>query len=61
MHRFKMFTRYRGGYFEGLADQVLNRIKALETEDAAEELGYLSPLLNSISKKNSLYCSSWFF
>jgi hypothetical protein len=39
------------GYFDNLVMQVLNRIKALDTENAAEELSYLSPLLNSISKK----------
>ena len=39
------------GYFEGLADQVLNRIKALEAKSAYEELGHLSPLLSSISKQ----------
>jgi hypothetical protein len=39
------------GYFDTLAEQVLNRIKALDTESVSEELGYLSPLLNSVSKK----------
>jgi hypothetical protein len=39
------------GYFEGLADQILNRIKALEATDANEELAYLSPLLSNVSKK----------
>jgi hypothetical protein len=39
------------GYFEGLPTQILNRIKALETTDAKEELEYLSPLLNNISKE----------
>jgi hypothetical protein len=39
------------GYFEGLADQILNRIKALEAIDAKEELVYLSPLLSDISKE----------
>ncbi|MEO5945759.1 MAG: hypothetical protein ABIP79_03015 [Chitinophagaceae bacterium] len=38
------------GYFEGLAAQVMKRIKALEAIDAKEELGHLSPLLNAISK-----------
>ncbi|MBK5271460.1 MAG: hypothetical protein JJE22_10645 [Bacteroidia bacterium] len=38
------------GYFEGLADQVMNRIKALEAKNAYEELSYLSPMLNNISK-----------
>jgi len=39
------------GYFDNLAEIVLNRIKALDTTDAAEELSYLSPLLSGISKK----------
>ena len=39
------------GYFEGLANQVLNRIKAMEAANAAEELGYLSPVLSNISKQ----------
>ena len=43
--------RVPGGSFDSLAEQVLNRIKALDTENAHEELHYLSPLLNSISKK----------
>lgn len=46
-------TTYRVpvGYFDGLADQVMRRIKALESADAVEELESLSPLLSSISKK----------
>jgi hypothetical protein len=45
-------TPYRvpDGYFENFPVQVLNRIKALGTENAAEELNYLSPLLHGISK-----------
>lgn len=39
------------GYFDNLINEVLNRIKALDAEDASEELSYLSPLLNSISKE----------
>lgn len=50
-----------GGYFEGLADQVMNRIKALEAENAAEELSYLSPLLSSISKKMLYSAPAGFF
>lgn len=38
------------GYFEGLADQVLGRIKALEAHSATEELAHLSPLLSGIGK-----------
>jgi hypothetical protein len=36
------------GYFEGLAEQVLARIRQ---EEAKEELGTLSPLLQQLSKK----------
>lgn len=39
------------GYFEGLAAQVLNRIKAMEAKNAVEELGYLSPALSNISRQ----------
>jgi hypothetical protein len=39
------------GYFEGLAEQVMRRIKALETTNASEELAHLSPLLMRISKQ----------
>jgi hypothetical protein len=36
------------GYFEGLTEQVLRRIKALEATTAAEELNHLSRSLTSI-------------
>jgi hypothetical protein len=49
------------GYFDGLAEQVLRRIKALEAVNAAEELNHLSPLLNSISKKMPYSVPSNFF
>lgn len=39
------------GYFEGLSDQIINRIKAFKAADAKEELFYLSPLLGNVSKK----------
>ncbi len=39
------------GYFDGLADEILKRIKALEATTATEELESLSPLLSTISKK----------
>lgn len=39
------------GYFEGLVDQVMRRIKALEAADTAEELEHLSPVLSSLSKQ----------
>jgi hypothetical protein len=39
------------GYFDGLASQIMNRIKALEASDAGEEIAYLSPLLSHVSKE----------
>ncbi|MBI3138059.1 MAG: hypothetical protein HYZ15_05710 [Sphingobacteriales bacterium] len=38
------------GYFEGLAEQVLRRIRATESATAGEELGHLSPLLGRLPK-----------
>lgn len=40
------------GYFEGLANQILNRIKALEASSANEELEFLSQVLSGIPKEN---------
>lgn len=39
------------GYFEGFANQVMNRIKASEAKSVFEELSHLSPMLNDISRK----------
>lgn len=39
------------GYFDGLATQMLNRIKAMEATNSVEELGYLSPILSGVSKQ----------
>ncbi len=49
------------GYFEGLADQILNRIKALEAIDAKEELSYLSPVLSNASKEMPYSVPAGFF
>ena len=38
------------GYFDGLAEQVLRRIRALDAENAVDELACLSPLLSKLSK-----------
>lgn len=38
------------GYFEGLAEQVLNKIKVLEAGNAADELNIVSPTLANLSK-----------
>lgn len=39
------------GYFEGLAGQVLRRIRAMEIADSGEEMEILSPYLSKISRK----------
>lgn len=39
------------GYFEGLAAQVLNRIKAMEATTAMEELHLLSPAVSALPKQ----------
>jgi hypothetical protein len=49
------------GYFEGLADQILNRIKALEASNAKDELKYLSPLLSNVSKEMPYKVPAGFF
>jgi hypothetical protein len=38
------------GYFEGLAQQVLSRVKAIEAGTAGEELAHLSPVLRDMPK-----------
>ena len=49
------------GYFEGLADQILDRIKALEANDAKDELSYLSPFLSNVSKEMPYSVPTGFF
>ena len=49
------------GYFEGLADQILNRIKALDATNAKDELKYLSPLLSNVSKEMPYDVPAGFF
>ena len=49
------------GYFESLADQILNRIKALEANDANEELSYLSPFLSKVSREVPYSVPAGFF
>lgn len=38
------------GYFDGLVEQVLRRIRALDAENAVDELACLSPSLSKLSK-----------
>ena len=49
------------GYFENLAAQILSRIKALNTNDPKEELGYLSPMLANLEKTNPYRVSPGYF
>ena len=49
------------GYFESLADQILNRIKALDAIDAKQELSNLSPFLNNVSKEIPYSVPAGFF
>jgi hypothetical protein len=45
-------TDYRvpPGYFEGIAGQVMQRVRAFDAATPGEELDHLSPLLNGISR-----------
>lgn len=49
------------GYFEGLATNMLSRIKALKATNASEEPEYVSSVLNSISKQMPYAVSSGYF
>lgn len=49
------------GYFEGLATEMLNRIKALEAANASDELSFLSPTLSNISKENPFIVPAEYF
>lgn len=49
------------GYFDGLASQVLSRIKAMEAANASVELEYLSPMLNNMDKKIPYAVPSGYF
>jgi hypothetical protein len=49
------------GYFEGLVDQILDRIKAMEASNAKDELKYLSPLLSTVSKEMPYAVPAGFF
>lgn len=55
------FYEVPDGYFEGLPNQVLARIKALEASNPHEELEMLSPLLNLISKEYPYSVPSGYF
>jgi hypothetical protein len=39
------------GYFDSLATQIMNRIKASEAADASKEMEYLSPMLSHVSRE----------
>ena len=60
-HDPQNFYAVPAGYFEGLADQILDRIKALEASNAKDELSYLSPFLSNISKEMPYSVPAGFF
>lgn len=39
------------GYFDGLAIQMLNRIRAMEAVNVADETNFLSPILSAVPRK----------
>ena len=49
------------GYFEGLANQIMNRIKALEIADSSEEIKILSSVLSKASNANVYSVPSGYF
>ena len=51
MRLLKTCIQVPDGYFEGLSELMLNRIKAMNAANAKDELNYLSPVLNNISKE----------
>jgi hypothetical protein len=58
---FQLPYEVPAGYFEGLAAQVLARVKANEAATAKEELEVLSPLLSGLSKKNPFSTPEGYF
>ena len=53
--------RVPAGYFDGLADELLKQVKALEASSAKEELDILSPLLGSIKKETPFTVPAGYF
>ena len=49
------------GYFEGLADKIMSRIKALNSSDISTELNDLFPELNAISGKSTYTVPAGYF
>ncbi len=49
------------GYFDGLADRILDRIMAMEASTPSEELDHLSPVLSKLSKKNPYVVPAGYF
>lgn len=60
-HNPQNIYKVPAGYFDGLADQILNRIKALSADNAKDELKYLSPLLSNASKQTPYSVPAGFF
>ncbi len=40
------------GYFDGLADRIIQKIRLLEKEEDADELADIAPLLHAMARKN---------
>ena len=60
-HNHQNMYTVPAGYFDGLADQILNRIKALNANSAKDELKYLSALLSEVSKQTPYSVPAGFF
>ena len=39
------------GYFDGLAGEILEKVKALDSGSESEETGFISPLWSNLSKQ----------
>ena len=50
-----------GGYFEGLLPNILQKIKALDTNDAKKEIEALSPLLAGLKKEMPQHVPDGYF
>ncbi|HTL08284.1 MAG TPA: hypothetical protein VL307_08520 [Chitinophagaceae bacterium] len=49
------------GYFDALPGNIMSRIRAMETDNAKEELELLSPLLGKLEKKSPLTAPAHYF
>lgn len=49
------------GYFDGLAQELLRRVKALDAGSVQEELAHLSPLLSQLERRNPYQVPAGYF